>query len=195
MEMSASNGGHVRRLMANAIKNYHFVFWTLPLAMASQPLCHWQIVWMSSLPFLFLFRVHQPKQCEYSIELDQQRPTHGDGGGVEHGWCVCVCISAIKYRCILSPFTIQHIYVGWFLLGQMETHRLLQILLSLVKSTLIQCPLITFCSSTETEYCPRRRKKRFISGPNSSDEGRSDEDNVKHRTRAKSEISSYSRLR
>ena len=65
----------------------------------------------------------------------------------------------------------------------------------LVKSTLIQCPLITVCSSTETEYCPRRRKKRFISGPNSSDEGRSDEDNVKLRTRAKSEISSYSRLR
>ena len=77
----------------------------------------------------------------------------------------------------------------------METHWLFQILLSLVKSTLIQCPLITFCSSTETEYCPRRRKKRFISGPNSSDEGRSDEDNVKLRTRAKSEISSHSRLR
>ena len=77
----------------------------------------------------------------------------------------------------------------------METHWLFQILLSLVKSTLIQCPLITVCSSTETEYCPRRRKKRFISGPNSSDEGRSDEDNVKLRTRAKSEISSHSRLR
>ena len=113
--------------------------------MASQPLCHWQIVWMSSLPFLFLFRVHQRKQCEYSIELDQQRPTHGDGGGVEHGSCVCVqlCISAIKYRCILSPFTVQHIYVGWFLLGQMETHRLLQILLSLVKSTYIN-PVSTY---------------------------------------------------
>ena len=111
-------------------------------------------------------------------------------------WFVCVCaFLQLSISAFCHPFTFQHIYVEWFLLGQMETHWLFQFLWSLVESTLIQYPLITVCSSTETEYCPRRRKKRVISGPNSSDEGRSDEDNVKLRTRAKSEISSYSRLR